>query len=331
MALDVFGFVAAALVSLGTSWLLVTRLERVGERLGLTEALLGIVAALAADAPEITSAITALAQHQRSIGAGVVLGSNVFNLAALLGLSAVVSGFLALHRRVVALGGAVALWIALCGLLAALGAWSAPLALAGSGLVLALYVALLGVRRSTLRRVPLSPRATSWLVTAIEEEEIELDEAIRPARGRASDAVLALVALVVVVGASIVMEHAAVASGRHFHVPDAVIGALVLAAVTSLPNAVAAVYLARRGRGGAALSTALNSNNLNVVVGLLLPGTLLGLARTSGAGTLTASCYLALSAVAVAVAYARRGLSRRAGALVIAGYLAFVVTLIATS
>ena len=38
-------------VSLATSWLLVTRLERVGERLGLSEASLGMVAALAADTP----------------------------------------------------------------------------------------------------------------------------------------------------------------------------------------------------------------------------------------------------------------------------------------
>jgi len=72
-------------VSLATSYLLVTRLERIGERLGLSEALLGMVAALAADAPEITSAVTALAHHQQKVGAGVIIGSNVFNLAALIG------------------------------------------------------------------------------------------------------------------------------------------------------------------------------------------------------------------------------------------------------
>ena len=88
-----------------TSWLLVSRLERIGEWLGLSEALLGIVAALAADAPEITAAITALTSHQQRIGAGVVLGSNVFNLAALLGLGAVVAGRIGLHRRVVVLSG----------------------------------------------------------------------------------------------------------------------------------------------------------------------------------------------------------------------------------
>ena len=54
-------------------------------------------------------------------------------------------------------------------------------------------------------------------------------------------------------------------SARVHGVPPIVIGGLVLAAVTSLPNAVAAVYLARRGSGTAVLSTALNSNALNVL------------------------------------------------------------------
>ena len=85
-------FVLAAAVSLATSWLLVSRLERIGARIGLSEALLGMLAALAADAPEITASVTALAGHHARIGAGVVIGSNVFNLAALLGVSAVVAG-----------------------------------------------------------------------------------------------------------------------------------------------------------------------------------------------------------------------------------------------
>ena len=99
VGLSLAAFLIGAVVSLGTSWVLVSLLERVGERLGLSEALLGILAALAADAPEITAAVTALLHHQATVGAGVVLGSNVFNLAALLGLGAVVEGRIRLHRR----------------------------------------------------------------------------------------------------------------------------------------------------------------------------------------------------------------------------------------
>jgi Ca2+/Na+ antiporter len=105
-------FVAAAAVSLGASAVLVARLERVCTRLGLSAALLGLIAALAADAPEVTSAVTALTSGQHDVGTGVVLGSNVFNLAALLGLGAIAARGISLHRRVVLLEGSVALWMA---------------------------------------------------------------------------------------------------------------------------------------------------------------------------------------------------------------------------
>jgi cation:H+ antiporter len=328
VALAGIAFALGALISLATSWILVTRLERLGERLGLSEALLGIVAALAADAPEITSSISALLQHQRTIGAGVVIGSNVFNLAALLGLGAVVSGFIALHRRVVVLGGFVAVWIGVCCLATTTGLISTIEGLVPATAVLVGYLVIIGARRESLRRLRLPRRWTSWLVLAIDDEEQELIEAIRPPRGRPVDLLAACGALVVVIASSVVMERSAVRLGHHFHVADAVVGGVVLAAVTSLPNAVAAVYLSVKGRGAAALSTALNSNNLNVVVGLLIPGAFVGLAAPSRPGELTAWSYLVLTVLVLVVAYLSRGLSRRAGWFIIAGYATFVALLL---
>lgn len=331
LALASIAFIVGAIVSLATSWVLVTRLERIGERLGLSEALLGVVAALAADAPEITSSISAVTQHQRAIGAGVVIGSNAFNLAALLGLGAVVSGFIALHRRVVVLGGLIAVWIAICCVLTTMRLVSPWLGLILTSAVLISYFIVLGLRRDALRRIALPKVFTAWLSSAIDEEEEELEEAIRPSIGRSIDVVLALVALVIVIAASIAMERGASSLGHHFHVADAVIGGVALAAVTSLPNAVAALHLASKRRGAAAFSTALTSNNLNVVAGLFIPGAIVGIARSSFAGDLTALSYLMLTVLVLVVAFARRGLSRRVGLVVIAGYALFVAWLFAVT
>ena len=320
--------VLGAGVSLGTSWVLVVRLERLGERFGLSEGLLGMVAALAADAPEITSAVTALAHRDTRVGAGVVLGSNVFNLAALLGLGAVVAGRIVLHRRAVLLGGVVGLWVAGGCLLAVLGVLSPGLGLLLVAGVLAPYAALFGVSRARLLRLPVPVLWRRWLVVAVREEELELDEAIRPRPGTRRDALTAAAALGLVLGASVAMERAATTVGRQWGMADIVTGALVLAVVTSLPNAVAAVYLAGRGRGAAALSTALNSNALNVAVGLLLPGALLGLGPRSGTGVLVAAWYAGLTAMTLMFAHAGRGLRRLEGAAIITGYLVFVAVLL---
>jgi cation:H+ antiporter len=331
MALAATAFVLGAAVSLATSWVLVSRLERVGERLDLSEALLGIVAALAADAPEITASISALSQHQKAIGAGVVIGSNVFNLAALLGLGAVVAGFIALHRKVVLLGGAVGLWVALDCLAAIQGVLSPAVSLVVALVIVVPYLVVLGLSGAGLRRLPLPDRARRWVSSAVDEEELELEVAIRPRRGRPVDALVALGALVVVVVASVAMERGATALGRHFHIADAVIGGVVLAAVTSLPNAVAAVYLARLGRGAAAFSTSLNSNNLNVLAGLLVPGVVVGLSAPSTSGSLTAGWYVGMTAFVLALAYLGRGLGRWSGWVIIGGYAAFVAWLVTIS
>jgi cation:H+ antiporter len=322
-------FVVGVAVSLGSSWLLVSRLERLGERAGLSEALLGMVAALAADAPEITSAVTALAHGQASVGAGVVIGSNAFNLAALLGLGALVAGRIGLHRRVVWLSGSVAVWVAAWCLLAVLGLVSPLAGLLLVAAVLAAYVALLGLRRERLGALPLPGLWIRWLEEAIHEEETELEEAIRPRRGTWRDGAVAAVMLLAVVAASTVMERAATTLGGQFGVADIVTGAVVLAVVTSLPNAVAAVYLAARGRGAAALSTALNSNALNVAAGLLLPAAITGLGARSGQDVLVAAWYAGLTVVTLLLAYRGRGLSRLPGTLIIAGYLVSVAALLA--
>jgi cation:H+ antiporter len=331
VAVAVPAFLAGALVSLATSWVLVSRLERVGERLGLSEALLGIVAALAADAPEVTAAVTAIAGHQQRLGAGVVIGSNVFNLAALLGLGAVVAGRIRLHRKVVVLGGAVAMCVAVVCLVVVLGVLPPAAGLVLVLVTVVLYAVILGASDAGLARLRLPPRWIAWLRAAVAEEAAELEEAIRPARGRRQDVVVAGLALVVVVAASVTMERAASALGTRFAIPEIIVGGLVLAAVTSLPNAVAAVYLAGRGRGAATFSTALNSNTLNVALGLVLPAAVIGLGRPSGQATLITAWYIGLTAVTLAFAYRDRGIGRGTGIAIIAAYGLFTGCVLITA
>jgi len=142
---------------------------------------------------------------------------------------------------------------------------------AAAGLALALAVLVPYIILPELR--PCSPGAPAgraalgrWLAVAVSQEEQELNEAHPPIVGRRRDVVVAGIALLLVVVASVAMERTRRPSvtlrrGRDCH------RRVVLAAVTSLPNAVAAVYLAMRGRGAAMLSTTLNSNALNVTPG----------------------------------------------------------------
>jgi cation:H+ antiporter len=315
-------FALAALVSIATSGVLVVRLERVAHRLDLTEAALGLLAALAADAPEITSSVTALIHHDQGVGVGIVVGSNIFNIAALLGVAALIADSLPVSRALSIYDGVPA--IALAGLTALFLARLLPAWLTLS-LVLLIVVpyGVIAVRGpSSLRGESLMARTAR---RALQEETSELDEIVPPTAANRRDVVVAVVAVSVVVVASALMERSGVRLGAHFHLSPLVIGALVLAAVTSIPNVVAAVYLARRRRPAALISEASNSNTLNVLCGMAIPAVLAG-ARFAGSADLLIGCfYVGLTTVAYGAIWAVRGMRRSMGLLVIAGYICFVV------
>src|ERR1700746_1583493 len=115
-------FVASIALMLAAAAVFAQRLAHVGLRLGLPEALLGLLTALAADAPEISSAISALVQHQHAVAVGVVVGSNAFHLAALLGRSAIVAARGRARHETLELEGFVGLWL-LAVLLAVVAGW----------------------------------------------------------------------------------------------------------------------------------------------------------------------------------------------------------------
>jgi cation:H+ antiporter len=258
----------------------------------------------------------------------VVLGSNVFNLAALIGLGALIAGGIKLHRRVVLFEGTVALWIAALSIAAVMSLITPVIALILALAILVPYVYVSAVHPSGRSGLPLPAGLWSWLAGAIAEEEQELSDVINPAKGGPRDAAIAVLALAVVVAASAAMERSASALGARWAVPGVITGGIVLAAVTSMPNAVAAVYLARRGRASATLSEAFHSNTLNVIAGLFIPAVIITSPGLAGTPRI-AIWYAVLTAATIALALAGRGINRRSGALIIAAYLVFTVTVIA--
>jgi Ca2+/Na+ antiporter len=77
MAWAILIFLCSLLLSVVASIVLTRRLEQLGGWLLFSESLLGIVVALGADAPEISSAVTAMHGGRHDLGVGIVIGSNI--------------------------------------------------------------------------------------------------------------------------------------------------------------------------------------------------------------------------------------------------------------
>jgi len=311
-------FAGAFALTVASSVVLARQLDRIGERLGFSEALLGIVTAVGADAPEIASAVAAIVAGHEETGVGVVVGSNVFNLAGLLGLSALIAGPVRIHPHGLALTGGVAIAVAVVGGLVALGVLPGVAGLVLALLALAPYVTVSALHLRARQRLP------GFLREAVVEEQQDArrDEYAPPASGL--DALVVVPALAAVVGGAYGMVAAAQSLADRWNVADVVVGALVLAALTSIPNLIAAVRLARHGRGAACVSESLNSNNANILVGLCIPAVIVGLGSASGIEIFTACWMIGMTAIAVALGFGR-GLTRREGAVLIALYVVFAI------
>lgn len=314
-------FSVAAAISIFASGVLVVRLERIAHRLALTEAALGLLAAVAADAPEISSSVAALVHHDQGVGVGIIVGSNLFNLAALLGLASLLSVSLPISRSLSTYEGVPAALLALVVAASLFRVISAQWMLVSVVVVTTPYV-LLALKGP--ERVRGRSRVAHLVRRALSEETADLDEVVPPEAATRRDVIEAIATVVLVVTASTVMERAGTRLGSRFQLSSLVVGGLVLAAVTSIPNVVAAVYLARRRRAAALISEASNSNTLNVVFGLSLPAVLAGEHFDHSTDPVVASFYLALTIVSYAAVWHFKEMRRSVGVIVIAGYLCFV-------
>ena len=321
-------FCASVAVSIAASLVFARELDRSSERLGVSEGLHGLFTAFGADAPEISSAVTAMAVGHSDLGVGVVLGSNVFNLAGLLGLGALLAGTIRIHRHGLLLNGGVAL--AVTGVTAALvlGAVGAVVALLLLIAIVAPYFFVLSLRPGRIRRLAPEGRAGRFLATAVFEElrDLRRDEPVPRASFR--DVLALIPSLAAIVLSSVGMVRAATDLGKHWGVPDIVVGTLVLASLTSLPNVLTAVRLALHDRGSAVVSEALNSNSLNVLAGLSVPALFVSLGSASGAVEFSVWSLVAMTAAVVALTYAGHGLRRSHGVAVIALYAVFAVMIV---
>ncbi len=101
----------------------------------------------------------------------MVFGSNLFNLASLLGVTAVIAGQISLPRAAVLLNGGVGILMTGVAVALVLGAAPPPLVFGLALAILVPYVGLLALRRSSLQRLPLPASWKRFLVSAASELE----------------------------------------------------------------------------------------------------------------------------------------------------------------
>ncbi len=324
VGIAVLVFLACLIATLASSEVLVRGLVALGSKLHLTEGFLGLLTALGADVPEIASAIAALLAGAADLGRGVVLGSNLFNLAMLLGLSAVLSGQVRMRRPGLLLDGAVALFTLLVVAALLLGLLIPLLAMVLLVVLLLPYVLLVGLHPRQVDHLPLPDGLSRLLAVAASQVHGEHKDQQEMA-GSWLPVLLVPLSLLVIVLTSVGLVQAALVLAQIWHLPHALLGGVILASLTSLPNVYTAAHLARRGQGAAVVSATVNSNTINLVVGLALPALVIGMGSAARDVGVELGWLLGMTVTGLLLLLPAKGMTRVGGVVMIVLYLLFVV------
>lgn len=322
-ALELIAFLGGlVLLVLGAEWL-VRGASRIAVGLGLSPLVVGLtIVALGTSSPEIAVSVSAAVAGQGDLAVGNVLGSNIFNTLAILGACALVAP-ITVAPQLVRFDVPVMAGASLVMLLLSLDGGIDWL---DGGLLLA---ALLAYNAYVVRHARRESRAV--------RAEYARTFGPPPPRGRAARAraMLRLATLVVaglalltlgsrllVGGASAIAE--ALGVSRH------VIGLTIVSAGTGLPELATSYVATRRGERDIAMGNVVGSNLYNILgvlglAGLVAPG---GLVIEPLALRVDMPVVLATAVLCIPPVLVRGRLSRRTGALFLAGYAGYLAWLV---
>ncbi|WP_144904715.1 calcium/sodium antiporter [Halobellus captivus] len=277
---------------------------RLARHFGLSELTVGLtVVALGTSMPELAVSVDAALKGTGDIAVGNVLGSNIYNVAFILGALAMVE-VLSVTDSLVRRDGAALLVSTLLG--AVLISDLRVTRLEGAVLALA-FVAYTSYLLRTARDG-----------SAAENRPREPGEAIPLATDRASvrgrDAITFVVGLAIVLVSGDFLVLSASELARSAGISEWIIGGTIVAAGTSTPEFAVSIVAVTRGSVGVSVGNVLGSNVLNVT-GILGAAALVRPLETSPAALETLAWLVAITVVLVAALWTGRALSRLEGGL----------------
>ena len=286
----------------------------IATRFGVSALVIGLtLVAFATSAPELVVSVQAALAGSSDISIGNVIGSNICNIALILGLSAVIAP-LSVHSKVLRFDlpvmTAVTLAMAAIGLL--LGGFNR---LTGA-------VFFAGLLAYIAWNIRLEKRDGSG------DAETEIREEVENSRKYPLWLAAAFViggAAALVLGGKFIVD-GAVGLGRMAHLSEAVIGLTIVAVGTSLPELATSLVAAARGEQDIAVSNVVGSNLFNML-GIMGIAPMIRPVSAAGITPVDWGMLLVSTLLLVPFMHTGRKVVRREGAVLLALYCAYIAFL----
>ncbi len=289
--------------------------------LGVAPLVVGIlVVGIGTSAPEMLVSAIAASDGQAGLAVGNALGSNITNIALILGFTALMVP-LDVQSRVINREIPLLLLTMLIGLALL---WDGELTVVDGSLLL-LGFALVIVRQLFEARAGREDILAGEFEESLAEDQLTLRAAL----------LWTAIGLVVLVLSARLMVWAAVAIAQALGVSDLVIGLTVVAVGTSLPELAASLAAARKGEHDIAIGNVIGSNMFNLVGVMALPGVIAPGAIDPGVMARDYPVMIALTVALFLFAWSptqkKRHINRIEGGALLTAYVSYIGYLLYTT
>lgn len=287
--------------------------------LGMSPLLIGmVVVGFGTSTPEMVVSTFAALEGSPGIALGNAYGSNITNIALILGLSALINPIL-VHSQVIRRELPILIGVSA---LAAYQLWDGNLSRMDAAVLLGTFAAVMGW--TIHQRLTRPPDAL--------EGEMQVELATHPMSLKQALTWVGL-GLVLLIASSRILVWAAVEIAHAFGVSDLIIGLTVIALGTSLPELASSIIASRKGEHDIALGNIIGSNFFNtlVVVGIAAAISPMTAEPAILSRDISVMIALTLSLFVMGYGFGREGrIGRVSGTVLMATYVGYTAYLIST-
>ncbi|MEL7292999.1 MAG: calcium/sodium antiporter [Pseudomonadota bacterium] len=285
---------------------------------GISPLVIGMtILAMGSSAPEMMVSATAALDGKTDTAVGNVLGSNIANIALILGITALIKPLSissAVLRRELPLMIGVTL-------LAGVLLWDSHLGFYEGVLLFVLFGAFI----IAMLRISQKEKASGIADAMLEEQESEVPDGVSNAKA----ALWVVIGLIVLPLSADMLVDNAVIIAQYFGMSDLVIGLTIIAVGTSLPELAASLAGVMKGEDDMAVGNIIGSNVFNILAVMGIPGILNPSLLSEYAMGRDFWVMLCVSLLLVLMALGKsRSINRLEGGILFCSFIAYQVYLI---
>ena len=289
----------------------------IAEFCGMSTLLIGmVIVGFGTSAPELTVSAISASQGNPELALGNAYGSNIANIALILGTTALISPLL-MQRSVIR--GDLPILIAVS-ILSIILVWDGSVVRWNGVLLLVVFAAIMGY---SIWRELKKAKA--------ESASLEAEEAVQK-KSLGKSVLWLVLGLALLVASSRALVWGAVEIARTLGVSDLLIGLTIVAIGTSLPELASSIAAARKGENDLALGNIIGSNLFNTLAVVGLAATISPMDEIEKAVTYRDMPLMtALTVALIVLGFRRKGdgrLNRIAGAILLAVYIGYLALLV---